>query len=110
MASNKLCSCGCGKRAVKDGLAFKCYRAKNGVPPWESKKTTERSSGQGSSSSKGKRARAKGKSNGHECEGCKVLKLQLDEISRVEKVMVAAGLVPAEKFEKARNIVRELHK
>lgn len=30
----KLCSCGCGKGAVKDGLATKCYRKKYGKAPF----------------------------------------------------------------------------
>ena len=46
--------------------------------------------------------------NGHDCEGCQALQLRIDELDRVEKVMVAAGLVDPEKFEKARKIVREL--
>ena len=37
MAGKKLCSCGCGKLAVKDGLSTKCYRKKNGVLPFPKK-------------------------------------------------------------------------
>src|SRR3990170_1552283 len=34
MANKKLCSCGCGKGAVKDGLATKCYRKRFGKAPF----------------------------------------------------------------------------
>lgn len=54
------------------------------------------------------------KAGGHalvagECEGCKSLQAQIEEMNLAEKVMVAAGIIPAEKFDQARTIVRELH-
>jgi hypothetical protein len=113
MAEKKLCSCGCGKQAVKDGLSTKCYRKKHGKLPFESsnkeagRQAGRRAGRQDLKASKGKKPRANGK---HKCEGCEILQLQLDELGTAEKIMVAAGLVPAEKFEQARKIVRELHK
>lgn len=38
-----------------------------------------------------------------------MLQLQLDELSRAEAIMVAAGLCTKDKFDKAREIARELH-
>lgn len=107
MAVKKLCSCGCGKGAVKDGLATKCYRKKHGVGPFE--KPAKGQAGRQSKISRGKRTRSTAGKHDHECEGCKVLQLQLDELNRAESVMVAAGLCTADKFEAARKIVRELH-
>jgi len=35
MAEKELCSCGkCGSKAVKEGLSYKCYKAKHGRSPW----------------------------------------------------------------------------
>ena len=39
--------------------------------------------------------------NGHECEGCR-------EFAQVEKIMIAAGIITAEKFEQARKFVKGL--
>ncbi len=114
MAENKLCSCGCGKGAVKDGLATKCYRKKYGKAPFPSgqKKTKKLAKAKARPSQAGKKRRVKG--NGvhdtGECEGCKALQLQIDDLTRAENIMVAAGLATADKFEKARQIVRELAK
>lgn len=109
VAGKQLCSDGCGKRVVKDGLAFKCYKKKYGKAPWDTGRPKTKAGKKKPSRAKSMTTtkRVKG---GNECEGCRVLGLQLDEIGRVEKIMVAAGLVPAEKFEQARKIVRELGK
>ena len=34
MAEKKKCSCGCGKNAIKEGLAWGCYSKKFGKPPY----------------------------------------------------------------------------
>lgn len=92
------------------GLSTKCYREKYGVAPFPS--GLKKGLGKKSSISirKDKAARNRGNGKDRECEGCKVLGLQLEEIGRVERIMVAAGLVPAEKFDQARKIARELAK
>lgn len=41
------------------------------------------------------------KTNGHECAGC-------GEYAQVEKIMIAAGIVTAEKFEQAHQFVKGL--
>jgi hypothetical protein len=110
VAGKQLCSDGCGKRAVKEGLAFKCYKQKYGKAPWDTGQSKAKAGKKKSSGTKRAARARRAKGNGHECEGCKVLSLQLEEIGRVEKIMVAAGLVPAEKFDHARKIVRELSK
>jgi hypothetical protein len=121
MADKKLCSCGCGKGAVKDGLATKCYRKKYGKAPFSKGQEAEKGpakegrSGQvkkrSSPGAKSRDNRMKGNgSHAAECEGCKTLQLQLDDLDRAEKIMVAAGLVTAERFEQARSWARELHK
>ena len=112
MAEKKWCSEGCGKGAVKDGLCTRHYKEKHGEAPFPSgkKPPVKRQAGrQGNKPSPGKKPRATG-GHDHECEGCKVLQMQLDELAVAEKIMVAAGLVAPEKFEQARKIVRELGK
>lgn len=98
MAEKPKCDNGDGKLAVKDGLCYKCYRKKHGVAPFPS--------GQGKKAAKKKTGSKRillGKAHvvvDEKCEGC--------ELSMVEKVMVAAGIVPAEKFEQAREIIKGL--
>lgn len=111
MAEKKKCSDGCGKNAVKDGLAWACYVKKHGKPPYETKtvkkigkKVKKQAGRQGSNGSKV--ARSTG--HDHKCEGCEALQLRIDDLDRAEKIMVAAGLVTAEKFDQARKIAREL--
>ncbi len=111
MADKKLCSCGvCGKGAVKDGLSTKCYRKKYGKAPFSSgEKKTKARPGQ-ARSSQGKKRRVKGNGHDLECEGCKTLQRQINDLNLAEKIMVAAGLATAEKFDQARKIARELNK
>ena len=111
MAEKKKCSCGCGKNAIKEGLAWGCYSKKFGKPPYGhggTKTAPAKAKPSQAKHTPSKLRRVKG--NGHrlECEGCKALQLQIDDINRVEKIMVAAGLVDPGKFEQARKIVREL--
>lgn len=48
--------------------------------------------------------------HGDDCPGCQALQLQLNDLTRAENVMVAAGLATKEQFDKARMIVRDLAK
>ncbi len=112
MAEKQLCSKGCGKGSVKDSLCTKHYREEHGEAPFPSgqkqgRKKVKKSAGRQARSS-GTRTRSTAGKHDHECEGCKVLQLQLDELNRAEAIMVAAGLCTPGKFEKAREIAREL--
>ena len=109
MATNKSCSeKDCGKGSVKDSLCTKHYRAKHGVLPYPKKKDALKARPGQAKSSSGKKRRANGNGHDHECEGCEALQLQLTDLNRAEAIMVAAGLIPVEKFEQARKIAREL--
>ncbi len=114
MADKNKCRKGCGKGAVKDGLCTKHFREEHGVAPFPSgqKKTKKLAKVKARPSKAGKKHLVKGNGahDSGECEGCKALQLQIDDLTRAENIMVAAGLATADKFEKARQIVRELAK
>ncbi len=110
MAEKKLCSCGCGKQAIKKGLAWGCYTKKHGEPPYGHKTASkkEKQAGRQKKASRKGPSRTAATYKHSDCPGCQALQLQVDDLTRAEKIMVAADLATPEQFEKARKIVREL--
>ena len=92
MAEKKLCSCGCGKGAVKDGLATKCYRKKFGHLPFSHKDNRKAPPAD------------PGLESG--CEGCRVLTEQANDLIAIQNLLIQSGAITVDKIQAARAFIQ----
>jgi len=110
MADKKKCSCGCGKGAVKDGLAYKCYGKKFGKKPFEShpekkdKPKKEPKAGRQA----GRQVPSSGKRSASGQNGGAGVTNEQHESVAVLETLVAIGAVTADQVETTRKYVREM--